>query len=353
MITTCFRADASVGVGTGHLMECLTLAESFGRTLSSGSLFLVNGFGPATRAIGEKGYPCRIVPAGMSQGEEAAWVTETAGEAGARLIVCSLLGRDDSFYRALRRKGATVLAILDDAGPTPVPADLMVNFSVLQDESLYRRYGGSGTRFLLGPRFMPMGEEFHGYWSRRRPVPEVAGTIFVNQGGSDPFGLTAKILRALELLDLPQEIVVVVGSAVTDAHRRELKAIGKESGNTYSFAWGVTPREMGEIMDRSDLAVTAAGNTLYELAIFGVPSIIVSHHERHLAVAERFAALGAGVNLGIGPTLPGAEIARAVGRLLGSREERQALSDRMKGIGDGLGCQRIAEAVKSLWQGSS
>ena len=353
MITTCFRADASVGVGTGHLMECLTLAESFARTLSSGALFLVNDFGPARRAIGEKGYPCRIVPEGLSQNGEAAWISEIAGEVGAKLLVCSLLGRDNAFYQALRGKGATVVAILDDAGPTPVPADLMVNFSVLQDESSYRGHNGSGTRFLLGPRFMPMGEEFHGSWSRRRPVPEEAKTIFVNQGGSDPFGLTAKILRGLELLELPQEIVVVVGSAVTDAHRRELKAIGEEARNSYSFAWGVTPKEMREIMDRSDLAITAAGNTLYELAIFGVPSIIVSHHERHLAVAERFAELGAGVNLGIGSLLPEAEIARAVERLLGSREERQALSDRIKGIGDGLGCQRIAEAVKSAWHGSS
>jgi UDP-2,4-diacetamido-2,4,6-trideoxy-beta-L-altropyranose hydrolase len=106
---------------------------------------------------------------------------------------------------------------------------------------------------------------------------------------------------------------------------------------------------MGEIMEGSDLAITAAGNTLYELAVLGVPSLIVCHHERHLAVAQRFAELGAAVNLGIGSILAGEEISRATQALLEAPEERQALSERMKGIVDGLGCQRIADVVSSVW----
>jgi spore coat polysaccharide biosynthesis predicted glycosyltransferase SpsG len=289
------------------------------------------------------------MPEGLSPGREAAWISGVLGEAGARLLVCSLLGRDDAYYGGLRGKGATLLAIFDDAPQRPVPADVVVNFSILQDESSYRRYEGSGTRYCIGPRFMPMREEFHERWRHPRKIPGQVGSIFVNQGGSDPLGLTARILRGLELLDLSQEIVVVVGSAVQDSHRKELKSLGEEAHNSYSFAWGVSPREMGEIMGGSDLAITAAGNTLYELAVCGVPSLIVCHHERHLAVAQRFAELGAAVNLGIGSLLAGEEIARAAQALLDAPEERQALSERMKGIVDGLGCQRIADVVSSVW----
>jgi spore coat polysaccharide biosynthesis predicted glycosyltransferase SpsG len=196
---------------------------------------------------------------------------------------------------------------------------------------------------------MPMREGLHEQWLRPREIPECVRSIFVNQGGSDPYGLTARILRALELLDLSQEIVVVVGSAVTEAHREELRSLEEEARNSYSFAWGVTPQEVGDIMERSDLAITAAGNTLYELAVFGVPSLIVCHHERHLAVAGRFDEMGAAVNLGIGTGLPTEAIARATGDLLGDRALRQALSVRIKGITDGLGCQRIAEAVAGAW----
>ncbi len=136
---------------------------------------------------------------------------------------------------------------------------------------------------------------------------------------------------------------------VEEKLRAELRTLEEEGRNSYSFAWGVPPQEMEDIMERSDLAITAAGNTLYELAVFGVPSLIVSHHERHEAVAGAFAARGAAVNLGIGTGLPPEAIARATRELLGDRAGRQALSGRMKEITDGLGCRRIAEAVAGAW----
>jgi len=349
MPLACFRADASVTTGTGHLMECLTLASFLGRTFSSGSLFLVNGFPPALRVLDGQGYRYRIVPPGLSDAEEQAWISGILGETGAWLLACNLLGRGDGFYAGLRGRGARLMVILDDGIPRPTPGDIVVNWSILQEESYYAGFAGDGTRYCIGPRFMPMREGLHERWLRPREIPDRVRSIFVNQGGSDPFGLTAGILRALELLDLPQEIVVVVGGAVTDRHREELISLGEHARNSYTFAWGVPPQEMEDLMERSDLAITAAGNTLYELALFGVPSLIVCHHERHQAVAERFAGMGAAVNLGIGTGLPPETIAGAVGKLLGDRAKRQALSERMKGIVDGLGCHRIAEALGGAW----
>jgi UDP-2,4-diacetamido-2,4,6-trideoxy-beta-L-altropyranose hydrolase len=349
MPLTCFRVDASVTTGTGHLMECLALADSLGRTFSSESLFLVNGFEPALRLLDEQGYRYRLVPRGLSDADEQEWISRILGEKGAGLLACNLLDRGESFYAGLRRRGARLMVILDDAIPRRLPGDIVVNWSILQDEAYYAQFAGDGTRYCIGPRFMPMREGLHEQWLSPREIPDRVRSIFVNQGGSDPFGLTARILRGLELLDLPQEIVVVVGNAVPEGHREELRALGEGARNSYSFAWGVPPREMYDIMERSDLAVTAAGNTLYELALFGVPSLIVCHHERHQAVAEGFAARGAAVNLGIGTGLPPEAIARATRDLLGDRAGRQALSERMKGITDGLGCRRIAEAVAGTW----
>ena len=349
MPMTCFRVDASVEVGTGHLMECLALAESFSRISSSSCLFLTNGFEPACHILEEQGYRFRIVPPELSIEQERAWISGVLEGTGAGLLVCNLLDREDSFYNDLRGHRAILVVVLEDGLHRRVPGDIVVNFSILQDESFYRQFDGDGTRYCIGPRYMPMREEFHEKWRRPRQTPVQVSSIFVNQGGSDPFGLTARILRGLELLDLDQEIMVVVGSAVPDHFIRELKSLEKQAHNTYSFAWGVSPQEMGEIMERSDLAITAAGNTLYELAIFGVPSLVVCHHERHLAVARRFEERGAAINLGIGSLLAEEEIARATGALLGSPEKRQALSGKMKGIVDGLGCRRIADTVGSVW----
>ena len=43
---------------------------------------------------------------------------------------------------------------------------------------------------------------------------------------------------------------------------------------------------MEKWMRKADIAITAAGNTLYELALFHVPCITVSHHQQHHLVAS-------------------------------------------------------------------
>jgi len=105
---------------------------------------------------------------------------------------------------------------------------------------------------------------------------------------------------------------------------------------------------MHQIMKESDLAITAAGNTLYELALFGVPSIVICHHEKHNKVAKEFAKRNSAINLGIGTKLDLRIIANTVDELLSSREKRLKLSINAKKIVDGLGSKRIAEKVLEL-----
>ena len=153
----------------------------------------------------------------------------------------------------------------------------------------------------------------------------------------------------MELLDLNQTIYVIMGDAITDQHRQELMAIQKNLKNRYIFEWGVPHGRMLDVMEKSDLAITAAGNTLYELAIFGIPSIIICHHERHNTVAEAFAQRGAAINLGIGSSLDEQKITNTVKNLLDDQSVRSALSQEMRKVVDGKGCRRIVEVINGIW----
>jgi spore coat polysaccharide biosynthesis predicted glycosyltransferase SpsG len=139
-----------------------------------------------------------------------------------------------------------------------------------------------------------------------------------------------------------------VGPAVKEEHKNKLKALRLPSN--YKMEWGPSHEKILKLMESSDLAITAAGNTLYELAILGVPSIVVSHHKRHDDVAKKFAQRKAVVNLGIGTALDPEEISDAVKKLLESEKERETLSMSMKKIVDGLGSKRIMDTVLDLWK---
>jgi len=55
---------------------------------------------------------------------------------------------------------------------------------------------------------------------------------------------------------------------------------------------------ISEIMERSEVAISSNGRTVYELADMNIPSIIVSHHERE--ASHSFASLDKGfINLGV------------------------------------------------------
>jgi spore coat polysaccharide biosynthesis predicted glycosyltransferase SpsG len=72
-------------------------------------------------------------------------------------------------------------------------------------------------------------------------------------------------------------IVIVTGPGYRyiDKLGKELLTI-KDVDVEYTHAAGV----MSSIMERSDIAITSNGRTVYELAHMNIPAIILSHHQR-------------------------------------------------------------------------
>lgn len=345
----CFRVDASNSVGMGHLMECITLADFFQKNYECNFIFLVNDFPAINGVLSKYGYECLVMHHTENEDVELGSMKYHLQGKLLDIIICNLLNRSDDYYLRLQILASHSVIILDDEIQRQVPGDVVINFSITQDPKFYSVFNDGGTRYCIGPEYMPLSDEFYEKWCIEKTIPKECKTIFVNQGGSDPYGLTAKIIRALELLDLSQTIYVIIGDAISDKHRQELESVQGALKNRYIFKWGVTQIRMLGIMEKADLAITAAGNTLYELAIFGVPSIVICHHERHLVVADKFAERSAVINLGIGIQLHEDRIANSVIHLLNERLERVKLSNSIKKVIDGKGCRRISGVLESIW----
>ena len=351
MKSICFRVDASNSIGMGHLMECIALTVFFSQKKNNSFSieFIINDFPPLKKILSDYHVQVRTLGAVANEEEELHNLGKLLQDRKPDILICNLLNRSTIYYQKIRSLAHHTAVILDDEISCEIPADIVINFSILQDPGFYSALKPVKTQYCIGPAFMPLSDQFQNRWSLSRDIPAVCTNIFINQGGSDPYGLTLKIIRSLELLDLNQTIYVIMGDAITDLHRQELLAIQKVLKNRYIFEWGVSHKRMLEVMEKCDLAITAAGNTLYELAIFGIPSIIICHHERHNAVAEAFAQRGAAINLGIGISLDEQKIAESVRELLENQSIRCALSREAKKIVDGKGSGRIDEVVNRIW----
>jgi len=344
MLNIGFRVDASNKLGMGHLMESISLAESLKRREKCNIFFLTKNFPPAIDILKTRGFNVEILN-GNSEENEIKKISQTVKTRQVEVLVVDLLDKNDKYFLKLKHHVKVLIVILDDDKHRSVTGDMVVNFNIAQDKGFYAKLPVSKTIYCIGPEFMLVPEELHSEWKKEKVIPATCRTILVNQGGSDPFGLTAKIVKALELLDLKQKIIVVIGHAVSNKHKKELEHLKLRLKNDYQFGWNVTRERFYQFMSECDLAITAAGNTLYELALFGAPSIVVCHHEKHDLVARKFAEKNAVINLGIGTTLETSTIAEAVDKLLRSRKKRLELSLNTKKIVDGLGSKRIAEKV--------
>jgi RimJ/RimL family protein N-acetyltransferase len=97
----------------------------------------------------------------------------------------------------------------------------------------------------------------------------------------------------------------------------------------------------------ADLAVSAAGSTVYELMRMGVPSIVVSVAENQRATARALGELGIAVDLGGVESLEPEAIEHAVEGLAADRAARLRMSERGRVAVDGQGALRVRKAMQT------
>ncbi len=334
-----FRVDAGLATGTGHLMEVVALNRAV-KARRPETVTVLAAAELSSGLAADEPFDERIM---LEPGDELPQLARLKEKCAARVTVCDLLRRPAAYYRGLRAACGRTLVILDDDGTDHPAGDVVVNFSVLQAEHGERQAGE--TQLLLGPRYFIA----HPDLPAGGMVANGAVTdVFVNSGGSDPFGLTARIIAALAHDAAGPRVHCVVGGAVAEAEQRRLRAQAATTPARIAWHHYLPPREMFAVMARCQAAVTAAGNTLYELCRLGIPSLIISHHARHAQVAAAFAARGYARDLGIGPALSDRQLRDGMRAFLADATGRAALARNLAGAFTADGTALVARRLLEL-----
>lgn len=91
----------------------------------------------------------------------------------------------------------------------------------------------------------------------------------------------------------------------------------------------------------ADIAISAGGTTVWELAFMGVPNIVIVTADNQRPIAEQLHSLGAAVCLGWHENNSTIEIEQGVTRLLTTCGDRTEMVRRAQGVVDGEGATRI------------
>ncbi len=236
---------------------------------------------------------------------------------GADIVIHDELDTDPDQLRAEKAAGMKVV-VFEDLGPGQQEADLVFNalFPEAQTDVSRKRF--------FGPDVYCLRDEFR--HAKRNPFRERPERILITFGGTDPSGLTQRVLSCVATHSaLP--ITVVAGRGLADFDALE-KQVADIAGDGRNITLHRDAALMSELMGGADIAFSSAGRTLYELTHMAVPTIVLAQND--VEMMHRFASIDNGfIFLGKGVEVSDDAILAALQALLSSVELRRALHDRM------------------------
>ena len=327
-------ANAGPEVGGGHVMRSLTLAKA----LTARGAICSFASSPAVDAILDAFGPEMAREPATSLDPEA--LCDTLTGLAFDGIVFDHYGLARNEHAALSRGRASL--VIDDLANRPLGADLVLDSGPERQPMEYQLLVEPDTRLLLGPDFAPVRPEFAALRDQvllRRSEGGAVRRILVALGLTDAGGLTARVVDRLRPRLGQATLDVVVGGSAPS-----LTALGKIAQRDDRLRIHVDTPEMARLMAEADIGVGAAGSTVWERCVLGLPSanIIVAENQRpaSAALAARHAALvvdGGDVDFD-------AQIDRALVRLMTDADLRAKLTHAAAQVCDGRGAGRAAEA---------
>ena len=339
--TLLIRADASITIGTGHVMRCLALAQAW-QDAGGHAVFAMAESTPAIQTrLASEVCPAFSISARTGSTEDAEQTIDLAREQRAEWLVVDGYQFNADYQRALKEAGLKLLFLDDYGHARQYPADVILNQNVSASDELYQNREPQ-TRLLLGPRYCLLRREFAAWREWSREVPPIGRRLLVMMGGSDPEKLTARVLEALasgEFADL--ETMVVVGGS--NPHFAMLQGLAVQSGRRITVRNDVS--NVAELMAAADVAVSAAGTTCWEICLLGLPALLFDVAANQTAVARELDRRGCAVHVG-NQRVAAESIVDQLARVLRSCELRRSLSISCRQLVDGDGAGRVVSILR-------
>jgi UDP-2,4-diacetamido-2,4,6-trideoxy-beta-L-altropyranose hydrolase len=297
-----FRVDASLCIGNGHLMRCLTLAHEFKKRGAEvifisrkirgdlNHLILNDFFILHELSYWDTNNPNLSYSEWLSENWniEVSEVLPIVMQFSPDLLVVDHYALDGRWEQTLRPYIKELLVIDDLANRTHV-CDYLLDQTVGRNENDYNLLTTEKAHFLLGTDYALLRPEFRKWRERsieRRTSPKFA-SILVTLGGVDKDNYTGRVLSVLKQYSLEVNdqisITVVLGQNAPNKHEVELQT--KEMPCRVSLLSDVS--NMAEIMANSDLCIGAAGSTAWERCCLALPSIVIVIADNQALIAKK------------------------------------------------------------------
>lgn len=277
------RADASIHIGSGHVMRCLTIADKLRERGHKVVFFMEPLPGHLIGLVESKGYR----------------VTDQMEEA--HMCIIDHYGIDHTWEREIRSVVQKIV-VIDDLANRRHDCDVLLDQNVVPNyEHRYDQLVPAHCVKLLGPKYLILRDEFVKARQKLRMRSGDVRRLLIFMGGSDPTGETLKVLEALGQYDPSfartldrsfEHVDVVVGEG--NPAKETVESICVQRGYGYHCQIDY----MASLMAAADFSIGAGGSTTWERCYLGLPSSSTIVASNQLETTKTADELGVTLNIG-------------------------------------------------------
>ena len=288
------RVDASIHIGSGHVMRCLVLADAFKQQGHTVQFVMRPQQGDMFDFVERRGFKTLSLPMVPSiepshSADYQAWLQVSVNEDAQGFI--SLVSSSDIVL--IDHYGVTVewekriaaglnckLIVIDDL-VRPHCADVIIDQTLGRQADEYR--DSRAVTVLTGVKYALLNKRFSALHHQQNLVTQeiVNHKLLITMGGIDKPNATLKVLKALKG-NLPDAMSVTVLLSPKAFNYAEVSAYCDEENSWINHIDFVD--DMAAAMQQHTLAIGAPGSTSWERACLGLPSIVIplADNQKHI-----------------------------------------------------------------------
>lgn len=365
-----FRVDASLDIGTGHVMRCLTLANALKLQGCECQFICREHHGNLITYITSQNFRVNVLPredskvANLSvisekiiekQLAHATWLGSTQQNDAAE---CTAIFNKQIFdwlivdHYALDHRWETALnahckklMVIDDLADRTHNCDILLDQTFGREAQDYAPWLPHNCIKLCGSEYSLLRPEFaalRGYSIQRRKGAKLE-RLLITMGGVDKDNATGSILDSLKSCVLPGSCQITVVMGATAPWLTQVRLQAAQMPWQTEVKTGIS--DMARLMADSDLAIGAAGATSWERCCLGLPTLMLVLAANQRNVADGLQRTGA-VKLLQGPDQILPLLPSLMNELVSSPHLRESMSLAATNVADGRGVAAVIQRME-------
>ena len=242
------------------------------------------------------------------------------------------------YHRALKENGSPFILSIEDCRMHQFDSDAAVVWN--SNENVWTKKNHPNCSLFVGSKYFICSPQFS-FPAQPSSVRGKAENILVCIGGSDPKGVTLKILKSIKKIP-SLNVLAILGDGVSSTLKCDVNMFCEKQKNIKIIN---QTNEMAGYLKWADLAILGEGLVKCEAAIVGTPSLIISQFDHDSKPMVDFFKIGCSRHLCDAENISKVDIPKVILDILNDYKVRQKMSEAGIDYFDGKGVDRIYNKV--------